>query len=171
MNGFPISLQGFSLYLNALKEVGTVDVELPNIQFMTDTVTGSGIAGELEVPIAGLTKSMGIKIKKRAVNAQFTTLLAPITHQLAFRGNLQMADPGSPIGRMRNRKIRIMAKVTPKNKNLGKAETAKAMDTEAEFEVISLRVFVDEIENLHIDKLNNKFVVDGVNYLEDDDFL
>ncbi|WP_028856951.1 phage major tail tube protein [Psychrilyobacter atlanticus] len=171
MNGFPISLQGFSLYLNALKEIGTVDVELPNIQFMTDTVTGSGIAGELEVPIAGLTKSMGMKIKKRAVNAQFTTLLAPIMHQLAFRGNLQMADPGSPIGRVKNRKIRIMAKVTPKNKNLGKAETAKAMDTEAEFEVISLRIFVDEIETLHIDKLNNKFVVDGINYLDNDDFL
>jgi len=171
MNGFPVSLQGFSLYLNALKEVGTVDVELPNIQFMTDTVTGSGIAGEIEVPIAGLTKSMTMKIKKRSVNKQFTTLIAPIMHQLAFRGNLQMVDPGSPIGKMKNRKIRIMAKVTPKNKNLGKAETAKAMDTEAEFEVISIRIFIDEIPTLHIDKLNNKFVVDGINYLDDDDFL
>ncbi len=171
MNGFPVSLQGFSLYMDALKEVGTVDVELPNIQFMTDTVTGSGIAGEIEVPIAGLTKSMTMKIKKRAVNSQFTTLLAPIMHQLAFRGNLQMVDPGSPIGKMKNRKIRIMAKVTPKSKNLGKAETAKAMDTEAEFEVISIRIFIDEIPTLHIDKLNNKFVVDGINYLDDDDFL
>ena len=171
MNGFPVSLQGFSLYIDALKEVGTVDVELPNIQFMTDTVTGSGIAGEMELPIAGLTKSMGMKIKKRAVNKQFTTLIAPIIHQIAFRGKLQMIDPGSPIGKMKNRNIRVMAKVTPKNKNLGKAETAKAMDTEAEFEVISIRVFIDEIENLHIDKLNNKFVVDGINYLDDDDFL
>lgn len=64
-----------------------------------------------------------------------------------------------------------MTKVTPKNKNLGKAETAKAMDTEAKFEVISLRVFIDEIETLHIDKLNNKFIVGGVNYLTDDDFI
>ncbi|WP_424503903.1 phage major tail tube protein [Psychrilyobacter sp.] len=45
------------------------------------------------------------------------------------------------------------------------------MDTEAEFEVISIRIFIDEIPTLHIDKLNNKFVVDGINYLEDDDFL
>jgi hypothetical protein len=37
--------------------------------------------------------------------------------------------------------------------------------------VISLRVFIDEIENLHMDKLNNKFVVDGINYLDEDDFL
>ena len=45
------------------------------------------------------------------------------------------------------------------------------MDTEAEFEVISIRIFIDEIENLYIDKLNNKFVVDGVNYLDEDGFL
>ncbi len=171
MNGFPVSLKGFSLYMNALQEIGTVDIELPNIQFMTDTITGSGIGGELEVPIAGLTKSMTMKIKKRAVNKQFTTLIAPIIHQLAFRGKIQMADPGSAIGKVKERTIRIMAKVMPKSKNLGKAEIAKAMDTEAEFEVISIRIFVDEIENLHVDKLNNIFAVDGVNYLDEDGFL
>ncbi|MGB6127265.1 MAG: hypothetical protein WBG30_00815 [Psychrilyobacter sp.] len=36
---------------------------------------------------------------------------------------------------------------------------------------ISFRVFIDEIEALHIDELNNKFVVDEINYLEDDNFL
>lgn len=54
---------------------------------------------------------------------------------------------------------------------INEARLAKAMDTEAEFEVISIRVFTDEIENLYIDKLNNKFVVDGVNYLDEDGFL
>ena len=64
-----------------------------------------------------------------------------------------------------------MANVKPKGKNLGKGEVAKSMETEAEFEVISLLVFMDEIPTLHIDKFNNKFVVDGINYLDEDDFL
>ncbi|ADO82813.1 MULTISPECIES: phage major tail tube protein [Ilyobacter] len=171
LGGIPTSLQGFSLYIDALKEVGTVDLELPNIQFMTDTLSGSGIAGEIEVPVPGLTQSMTLKIKKRAVNQQFTTLLAPRNHLLTFRGNMNMADPEHPVKKSKNRKIRVVANVTPKSMNIGKAEVAKSMDTEAEFEVASIIVFVDEVPNLHIDKFNNKFVVDGVNYLDDDNFL
>ncbi|WP_319202213.1 phage major tail tube protein [uncultured Ilyobacter sp.] len=171
LGGIPTSLQGFSLYIDALKEVGTVDLELPNIQFMTDTLSGSGIAGEIEVPVPGLTQSMTLKIKKRAVNQQFTTLLAPRNHLLTFRGNMNMADPEHPVKKSKNRKIRVVANVTPKSMNIGKAEVAKSMDTEAEFEVASIIVFVDEVANLHIDKFNNKFVVDGVNYLDDDNFL
>ena len=167
----PTSLQGFSLYIDALKEVGTVDVELPNIQFMTDTISGSGIAGEIEVPVPGLTQSMTLKIKKRSVNQQFTTLLAPRNHLVTFRGNMNMSDPEHPVKKAKNRKIRVVANVTPKSMNLGKAEIAKSMDTEAEFEVFSIIVFVDEVPNLHIDKFNNKFLVDGVNYLDDDNFL
>ncbi len=171
LGGIPTSLQGFSLYIDALKEVGTVDLELPNIQFMTDTLSGSGIAGEIEVPVPGLTQSMTLKIKKRAVNQQFTTLLAPRNHLLTFRGNMNMADPEHSVKKSKNRKIRVVANVTPKSMNIGKAEVAKSMDTEAEFEVASIIVFVDEVANLHIDKFNNKFVVDGVNYLDDDNFL
>lgn len=167
----PVSLKGFSLYIDALKEVGIVDVELPHIQFMTETLSGSGIAGEIEVPIPGLTQPMGMKIKKRAVNQQFTTLLAPRNHLLTFRGKVSMADPEHPAVIAKDRNIRIVANVMPKSMNLGKGEVAKAMDTESEFEVFSIIVFVDEIPNLHIDKLNKKFVVDGVNYLDDDDFL
>jgi len=167
----PTSLQGFSMYMDSLKEVGIVDVELPNIQFMTDTLSGAGIAGEIEVPVPGLTQSMTLKIKKRAVNEQFTTLLAPRNHFLTFRGNMSMADPEHPLKVVQKRKIRVVANVTPKSMNLGKAEVAKSMDTESEFEVSSLIVFVDEVPNLHIDKFNNKFVVDGINYLDDDSFL
>jgi phage tail tube protein FII len=167
----PTSLKGFSLYIDALKEIGTVDVELPNIQFMTDTLSGSGIAGEIEVPVPGLTQSMTMKIKKRSVNKQFTTLLAPRNHLLTFRGKMSMADPEHPAVVATDRNIRVVANATPKSMNLGKGEVAKAMDTESEFEVSSIIVFVDEVANLHIDKFNNKFVVDGVNYLDDDDFL
>ena len=46
-----------------------------------------------------------------------------------------------------------------------------AKSIEAKFEVISIGVFVDELPTLHIDEFNNKFGVDGINYLDDDGFL
>lgn len=171
LGGIPTSLQGFSVYLDAIRDLGVVDIELPNIQFMTDTLSGSGIAGEIEFPVPGLTQAMQMKLKKRAVNQQFSTLLAPRIHNLTFRGKVVMADPSQPYRKMKNRNIRVVANVAPKAKNLGKGEVAKSMEVESEFELLSIRVFVDEIPTLHIDKLNNKFVVDGINYLDDDDFL
>lgn len=166
----PISIKAFKLYLDGLLEVGTVDVELPNLQFMTDTLSGSGIAGEVEMPLP-LIQSMSMKIKKRAVNKQFTTLLSPMVHILTLRGTLALADPGQVAGMLKERKIRIVANVMPKGKNLGKFERAKAMDTESEFSVMSIRIFVDEVPSLHIDPFNEMLVIDGINYLDNDGFL
>lgn len=170
IGGLPISLKAFKLYIDALLEVGTVDVELPNLQFMTDTITGSGIGGEVEVPLP-LLQAMSMKIKKRAVNQQFTTLFSPMRHVLTLRGTLAVADPGQSAGMLKERKVRVVANVMPKGKNLGKFETAKAMDTESEFSVLSIRIFVDEVQTLHIDPLNEKLVIDGVDYLDNDGFL
>ncbi len=169
--GLPTSLIAFSVYLDAVKDAGVVDIELPNIQFMTDTLSGAGISGEVEVPLPGLVQAMSMKIKKRAVNKQFTTLLAPRVHNLAFRGIVAMADPGHPTLKMKNRNIRIVANVMPKGKNLGKGEIGKSMDSESEFSVLSIRVFVDEIPVTHIDPFNSKFMVDGIEYIDEDDFL
>ena len=74
------------------KSLGVVDIELPNIQFMSDTVNGSGIAGEIDMPVAGLAQRMQMKTKKGSPNMQFTTLLAPRTHKLTFRGNVLVED-------------------------------------------------------------------------------
>lgn len=166
----PVALLDFNVYLNGLRDMGVVDVELPNLQFQTDTLSGSGIAGEVEISLP-LLQPMSMKIKKKAVNKQFTTLLAPMVHQLAFRGKIALADPGQVAGRIKNRNIRVVANVMPKGKNLGKAEKSKAMDTEVEFSVMSIRVFVDAIPVTHIDPMNNKLTIDGIEYIEDDGFL
>ncbi len=169
--GLPTSLIAFNIYLDGLKELGVVDLELPNIQFMTDTISGSGIAGEIEMSMPGLIQAMSLKIKKRAVNKSFTTLTAPIIHNIAFRGKVAMMDPGQAGGKVKERNIRIVANAMPKGNNLGKAEVGKSMDVEAEFTVLSLRVFVDEIPVAHIDPANMKFQIDGIDYIEDDGFL
>ncbi len=168
--GLPTSLVGFSVELDGFKELGIVDLELPNIQFMTDTISGAGIGGELEVPLP-LVQPMSMKIKKRAVNPIFTNLLAPRYHLLTFRGKVALADPTHPTVKIKNRNVRIVAVVIPKGMNLGKAEIGKSMDNESEFSVSSLNVIVDEIPVTHIDPINHKLMVDGIEYLDDDGFL
>ena len=35
------------------KLLGTVDIELPNIEYLTETIQGAGIAGEIETIVVG----------------------------------------------------------------------------------------------------------------------
>jgi len=45
------------------------------------------------------------------------------------------------------------------------------METEVKFKVVNLLIFMDEILTLHIDRFNNKFVADDINYLGEGCFL
>ena len=73
---------------------------------------------------------------------------------------------------MKSRSIRIVANgVSKKGKNPGKREAVKYIEVEIEFELLRVGVFIGEISTLHMGKLNNKFVVDGINHLGGKDFL
>ena len=58
---------------NIFLGVGTVD--LPEIQKMTDTLSGSGIAGEVETPIPGHFQSMETTINWNAITTEALNLL------------------------------------------------------------------------------------------------
>ena len=47
----------------------------------------------------------------------------------------------------------------------------KPMETEVKFKAVSLLIFMDEILTLHIDRFNNKFIVDAISYLDEEKFL
>lgn len=170
IGGIPTSMKGMSIYLNAMKELGIVDVELPNLQSLSDTLTGAGIAGEIEANIQGLFKSMEMKLTSRAVAKTMAPILVPGVHNLTFRGIVDVLDSSMKIG-AGNRNIRVVANVQSKGVNLGKGEMAKGMGTEYTFEVLSMALFLDEVPVILVDKLNWKYEVLGKEYLDPDSFL
>ena len=51
----PIRLVNFRAYNSSNLIIGTTDLTLPKIEYMTETVKGSGIAGEVDLPTLGNT--------------------------------------------------------------------------------------------------------------------
>lgn len=162
-NIVPERLVNYRVYLtgNALAGVATVD--LPDIEAMTDTVSGAGIAGEIDSPILGHFGSMTATINFRTVTPDATKLAAQKSHEIEFRGSQQVYDAGN--GTYSTVPIRVAVRAIPKRLGLGSLEVGSTTDTESEFEVTYMKVFVDNAERIEIDKYNFKYVVDGVDYL------
>jgi len=162
-NQVPERLINFNVYNDSNRMLGVATVEMPDIEAMTDTVSGAGIAGEVDSPILGHFGSMTTTVTFRTVTAEAMSLAGQKSHALEFRGSQQVYDAAN--GTYSTTPIRVAMRCIPKRVGLGSLEVGSTTDTENEFEVTYLKIFVDGSERIEIDKYNFKYVVDGVDYL------
>ncbi|AHN84828.1 major tail tube protein [Vibrio phage Rostov 7] len=162
-NPVPERLINFRVYVNGNNQAGVATVDLPDLEFMTDTVSGAGIAGEVDSPILGHLSSMTATVTWRTITSYALSLTAPKSHSIDFRGSQQIYDAAS--GELKSKPVRVSVKATPKRTGLGSLEVGSTTDSESEFEVTYLKLWIDGIERAEIDKYNFKFVIDGVDYL------
>lgn len=138
-------------------------VELPEMNFKTQTISGAGIAGEYDAPTLGSLESCEIKITFRALYKKVTQLMKQRAVQLSMRGVVQQYDSGT--GTLKPLPIRIDARGRVKSFAPGKFEPSELMDSELTFEADVLSVKVNNVEEMLIDKLNFIYRVDGTDYL------
>ena len=143
---------------NIFLGVGTVD--LPEIQKMTDTLSGSGIAGEVETPIPGHFQSMETTITTEGLN-----LLRDGTVSLTFR--IAQNEINASADNNQVKAIRIHLRGLVKSSALGSAEVNAKSEQTTVIETTYLRVFVNDEEQVEIDKLNMIFKVQGNDQLGD----
>lgn len=79
----------FTVYANGSEEFGVAEVSLPDLEFITSTIKGGGLAGELEVPTLGQLKSMKATITWQIVEKSLSKFARQRYHQVEFRGAQQ----------------------------------------------------------------------------------
>ncbi|MFW5487656.1 MAG: phage major tail tube protein [Desulfovibrio sp.] len=163
VNKIPEKTIAFNVYKDGAVLMGVATVDLPQLQSMTETLSGAGIAGEIDSPTLGHFQSMTVKLSFRTKTANFVKLQAPESHHLDLRAAVQHHDGGS--GTIGATPERIILRGMPKSASFGKFETAKPQDSEIELEVTYLKLVQDGKEVLEMDKLNFIFMVDGTDYL------
>lgn len=163
MQKIPFLTAAYRAYDGDNHLIGHAEATLPNIQFLTETVKGGGLAGEIEMPILGMTQSMTASIAWPAITADILRLTAPTTHELTLRSSRQQHNPTT--GRAETVPVTVRLKVQPKQTELGKLEDGAKTDSSMEFEVLVMTVYINNTEQLHIDKLNCIFRVQGEDYL------
>lgn len=163
MSKIPQKLSGFRAYLKDDVLLGVVNATLPDPELMTETISGAGIAGEIDDPVPGHYKSMSLSMSFRSVTAAHKRLGASGGQHVELRGSIQVQDAEGKLG---HQPLRVVARGPVKKAGLGKLETGKPMDAEYVMEVVYLLVELDGEKLREIDKYNYIDFADGADQLE-----
>lgn len=155
----------FRIYHKGSDYLGVATVELPQLQYMTETLSGSGIAGEIENPTIGITQSMTAKLSFTSMtNEAFKALNWNETALWECYSALQVSDDATGVRDTVPYRLNFLGRV--KNFPFGSLEQGKKHGNELEMELTRLEVLLDGQEKLLIDKLNFIHRVNGVDLLK-----
>lgn len=163
--GIPEVINDFNLYLSGSKLLGhTGEVELPDLEALTETVSGAGILGEIDVNVIGRFGSIVQEIPFRAINADYVKLVNPNSAiDLTLRGAIQQLDPttgaAKPVG------VRVVERGICKNISLGTVKQGGPMDSSVSLELTYILIEFDGKAVLELNKLGGVFSVNGVDQL------
>lgn len=161
----PELINNYNLYNKGSQWVGvTGDVELPPLESLTETMEGAGMLGEVDVSAVGHFSSGQLKIPMVTVNKDAMNAInfaEPLELQLrASKQSANTTTAGTDFT-----PLRIVIRGMGKTVEPGKITKGKKMDTSIEIEYTYLKVEDDSTTILELDKLNNVFVVNGVDQL------
>lgn len=167
MTQYPAAYINFRVYEDSINEVGLATITLPDITNMVVTLMGSGMMGEVDVPIMGMIKNMvlGMKFLSHSDPKTFALFLEQRKHQIELRVAEEFWDiEDAEIGMWANKYVFI---ARPKDMKTGTIAPAAAADATGQFDVYLYAAYRDGAELWYIDKRNMIFRVNGVDYMAD----
>lgn len=161
----PEKLINYRVYQDGADLLGVADVTLPNLEAMTETIKGAGLAGEVDSPVLGHYGSMELQLNWRVLYKPNALLAAPKGVMLDMRAANQVKDSES--GAFVVQSTKVIARGVPKNTELGKFDVGTTSDTATTLEVDYLKVTVDGEDLIELDKYNYICKIGGVDYLSE----
>ncbi len=157
-------LINFEVFMGGDRKLGMADVTLPKIKNKTSTLSGAGIGGEIEMPTTGQTESMELEINWRTINSDISVLSAMKAHDLELRGANEQYDAGT--GEISTQAVKINVRGLPKETALGSLKPADHTDSKTTLELVYIKISIDGVKKVEIDKLNYIHYINGTDYME-----
>lgn len=155
----------FEVYEDAKNFVGISQAGLPDITFLTQTITGAGISGNVEAVLIGMVEAMTLTLNFRSVADAATKLMAPKRHNLDLRVAEQYWNTEKVSKEIAADKYVLV--VIPKSTKPGNIAPASAADVSGEYTVYYYAGYKDSKKIWEIDPWNYICEVNGVDYMKD----
>ena len=155
----------FEVYEDSKNFIGVSQATLPNINFITQQITGSGISGNVEAVLTGMVDAMSLTLNFRSATDAAVSLMAPRRHNIDLRVAEQYWDTAS-IAKAISADKYVMV-VVPKNTQPGNVAPAAAADTSGEYSVYYYAGYRDGEKLWEIDPWNYICNIGGVDYMAD----
>ncbi len=87
------SIINFAVYEDSIEYAGMAKVTLPDVTFLTQSISGAGIGGNIDAVILGHLEAMTLGLEFRTTTAQSIKLSEIRRHQIDLRVPVQYEDP------------------------------------------------------------------------------
>lgn len=165
MPNFDESVINFAVYEDSVEYVGMAGVTLPNLAAIVQTLSGAGIAGNVEVPVLGHYDVMSLTLNFRTTTEHSVRLSEPRRHNIDLRMAQQIED--TVAGEVKVQRIKHVLVVVPKTDTGGTVAPAAPTNGSGEYSVRYWATYIDGAKVREIDPLNFICEVNGVDYLAD----
>ena len=165
MPNFDESVINFAVYEDSVEYVGMAGVTLPNLAAIVQTLSGAGIAGNVEVPVLGHYDVMSLTLNFRTTTEHSVRLSEPRRHNIDLRMAQQIED--TVAGEVKVQSITHVLVVVPKTDTGGTVAPAAPTNGSGEYSVRYWATYIDGAKVREIDPLNFICEVNGVDYLAD----
>ena len=165
MPNFDESVINFAVYEDSVEYVGMATATLPNLSAIVQTLSGAGIAGNVEVPILGHYDVMSLTLNFRTTTEQRVRLSEPRRHNIDLRVAQQIED--TVAGEVKVQSVKHILVVVPKTDTGGSIAPATPTNGSGEYSVRYWATYIDGSKVREIDPLNFICEVNGVDYLAD----
>lgn len=155
----------YAIYEDAVEYLGTTEVTLPDLEYMTEELSGAGIAGSTEEIIIGHLNAMSTTFNFRTVTAAAVELMEPRVHRIDLRVAQQKMNLRTSANEVSG--VKHIMKVKPKKTALGKVAAASTADVSGEYAVSYYAMYMDGKKVTEIDPLNFICIINGKDYLKD----
>lgn len=166
VNPIPEKVTNYNVYDEGEKLVGiAAEVKLPNLEAMTETISGAGIAGEYESTVPGHFGSITMELTFHTIINKSFNLMNPNGNLVTLRASQQSYDVAG--GQILHRGLKITVKTLPKAVDIGKLAVGKMTETKNTLEIVYIKIEENGSTLLELDKLNFIYVLNGVDILKD----
>ena len=153
----------FAVYEDGSEYVGLAKATLPDLTALTQSISGAGIAGNVEAVIVGHFDAMTLGLNFRTTTKQSIKLSEPRRHTIDLR--VAQQDENTTKGEIEVTKVKHILVVIPKTDKGGSVAPASQGDGSGEYAVRYWATYIDGKKVREIDPLNFICNINGTDYL------
>ncbi|MDR1516251.1 MAG: phage major tail tube protein, partial [Synergistaceae bacterium] len=124
---------------NSQDLLGIAEGTLPTFEAMSETISGAGLAGEIDMPVLGHFGGMTVELNWRTVTADAITLSEQKSHHLDLRASIGQYDEQG--GEISSIPMKVAVITLPKSFNMGNLNVGTNSDSSTEMECTYIKVW------------------------------